>query len=307
MKLREALGECYEVEFKYYNHIEGRDQLGEALKSGDVHIAGELSPIEFNKFYKGYKFNALLGIEYNRSAFYRSLLFVPQGEFRGRTFNAKGETECYGDKELGRDYIKDIKQLINEHGKEIVHLEDENSTSGYYYPKSFMIDNRIEISNVETVSENELVFKKVLKKPEGDNQHKYIAGFLADFRYEYYFCKKGLWTDEEYYKPLVIDKSDPIPNGVFVISKVKNNDNELDVDKIIRLWKGIQDVKLPTGSTITGWYTGLDKYLKVVEEIQNKVDADKYFTKYSKPIYALLIIVIVIIVSTISFFVLKTG
>ncbi len=341
-ELNKALGTYYEIEFTCYNYLEGKGGMGEDIKNGKIHIAGELSPIEYNKYFKKYKFNAFLGIDYNGHSFYRSLFFVPQIEFKEEQKELEEDKvkSFIGEKTVGRDYIADVKRLLEENEKEIVCLNDKNSTSEFYYPKCFMIDNDIGSCNVAYVSEHKFVFNKVLKKTVKD-EHKFIAGFLADFRYYNYFKKQckcvwhlqvynnplsvygldilanyqyyigrvidyyNLFCTEDYYKPLVIYKSDPIPNGVFVISKAKENDHKLDVKRVIRLWKGIEDVKLPTGSKITGWYTGLDKYLKVVEEIQNRVDANESVIKHPKPIYFSIITVILIIVSTFPFFILK--
>lgn len=328
---------------KYFSNL--KHMCGE-LKDGNIDIAGELSPIEYVKYCKKYRFEPFLGIEYNNKSFYRSILFMPKDlKIDGKIFTGKTGP--------GLDYIEDIGKLIEKYDCKIAYLGDKDSTSGYYYPLSFLIDSNINIyRDAKALNEYDDIYKAVLEKSE---DHKFVAGFITDFRYDKKLNDKKLKDKEEgytkyetvlrksgedteiarfetdsrydnllevikaderrevdrekykdkydkYYDPFIVDKSSPIPHGVFVISKKRKG---LKIDKLVRLWKSVKDVQLNRGLVITGWRTDVVKDLEHVKKVKNKVNYYFHFGDKRQVVLSIIIIVVVIMTSTITCFILK--
>ena len=146
------------------------------------------------------------------------------------------------------------------------------------------------------------MLKKDGKQDLKNNEAKrYIAGFLADFRLDRY--KKKYREETNYYEPLIIDKSDPIPNGVFVISNAAANKNEAQMEEIVRIWKTVRPVQVggDNGPEITSWRTGVERDLDLVEYHKDKVDYYKLYRQNYSVWLAITIAVLVIVLSVISY------
>lgn len=305
-ELKEVLDKYFkDVRFKHFTDI---DSLCKEINNGSVHIAGEFSPIEYIERWKSYRFKPLVGIEYNDKPFYHSVLFVPLKACRiGHTF----------EKKVGRDHLADLKRLLSKEDCKIVHLKKTDSTSGYYYPRSYLIDQDIVRENTTTLDEYESIFQTVLKK---DPENKNIAGFMADFRLntlteKYFSEKEDAPKNAEYDKPLIIDKSDPIPNGVFVISNALAGNPNFNLKLLTRRWKSVRPVsvlkydndekKNKKVAEISGWRTGVDRDLALVAQHKNKVFYyDIVREKY--PVYlAITIAVLVIFLCLFSWVVIR--
>ncbi len=222
------------------------------LDEGDVDIGGELSPIEYVNTYRSHKFSPLLGIEFNGSAYYYSVLFVRNDrEFDGTTFG----------KGLGEDNLRRIMELVgplkddrdgDDDGMKrvVAYSADQSSTSGYWYPKSYLLRHDVHSEHLKELAKHRDIYEKVICK--GD----YVAGFLAEFRLDIY--KSEQEQCEGYpkplnlkkFEPLIVDKSAPIPNGVFVISKAakqrfsRGPKGNTALDRLVRVWKTVKDVKI---------------------------------------------------------------
>ncbi len=325
---------------KYFSNL--KHMCGE-LKDGNIDIAGELSPIEYVKYCKKYRFEPFLGIEYNNKSFYRSILFMPKDlKIDGKIFTGKTGPRL--------DYIEDIGKLIEKYDCKIAYLDDRDSTSGYYYALSFLIDNNINIyRDAKALNKYDDIYKAVLEKSE---DHKFVAGFITDFRYDKLKDKEEGYTKYEtvlrksgedteiarfetgsrynnllevikaderkegdrekykdkydkYYDPFIVDKSSPIPNGVFVISNISKKRKGLEIDKLVRLWKSVSPVQLKGGPKITGWRTDMAKDLEHVKKVKNKVNYYFHFGDKREAVLSIIIIVVVIMASTITCFILK--
>jgi ABC-type phosphate/phosphonate transport system substrate-binding protein len=286
--LEAALGNHFDVTFRHRSSL---TSMCEEIRDGKLDIAGEFSPIEFVTHYKEYKFEPLVGIEYDESAYYHTYFFVLKGELvHGYVFEEKP----------GVDYLQIVKNMLKDNKDcAIAHLASEDSTSGFHYPRSFLIDNDIDPGRTKRLQKHRDIYEKVLRR-KGD--HKYIAGFLAGFRIERF---KKDFEQDKYGEPLIVDKTDPIPNGVFVIAKAKKNDKNLQLDKLIRLWKSIRNVEVGHGTKITGWRTRMERDLNVVEEHWNKVRYYDLYKKYHQPVLAIVVVIMVIAISVFAYLYLK--
>jgi len=282
--------------FKYYSDLE---ELCDDMLDGKVDIAGELSPIEYVKNYRAYKFKPFLGIEYDGRAFYHAVFFAP---------NDATLFIHHFEEKPGHDNLKLVKSLLEDlkYDAKILFLGKKSSTSGYYYPRSYFIDQKIRFAWTKAFNNHENIYKEVLKKDgkqdlKNSEAKRYIAGFLADFRLKYYkdkYCK-----ETNCYEPLIIDKSDPIPNGVFVISNAAANKNEAQMEEIVRIWKTVRPVQVggDKGPKITSWRTGVERDLDLVEYHKDKVDYYKLYKQNYSVWLATTIAVLVIVLSVISY------
>lgn len=271
-----------QLEIKHYKNI---DAVCSAFKNGEIEIAGELSPIEYVFKSSECGFRPFLGLEYNNKTYYRSIFFSADGVNR---------FEEIFKNEAGYDNLKKIQDLLDEDksrvGREAaLALHKSFSTSGYYYPRSYLIDKNINPDRRHEISSHEDIYRNVLEKTENN---QFLGGFLADFRYDKY--KKKYKDDAAYSTPFIIDKSDPIPNGVFVISKKLMANKNVDLVKIKRIWKTMRDIDLVDGPKITGWRDGVKRDLALVEKHKNKVD---YYFLYKKnhQIYTAIFIAIIVV------------
>ncbi len=275
------------VEVDFYGNL---DAICDDLKQGQINIAGEISPIEYVKNYSKCAFKPFLGIEYSNKSYYQSVFF------------AANDVERFGENfrdEIGHDNLHKIKSLLKDRlNRSVLAVQSTDSTSGYYYPRSYMIDEGIDHNRTHKFKGHGDIFLNVLRKKE-DN--RFVGGFLADWRYAIYKNdiaeKKGIYDDKfEYAMPFIIDKSDPIPNGVFVISKtLTDKASASEIHKIKRIWKTIRDIKLDGGPTITGWRHGVEKDLDLVEYHKNKVDY-YYLYKSKHQVYLAIFIAILVLV-----------
>ena len=267
-KLRPVLeSECESVDFVPFNEL---DQLCDRLKKGEIDIAGELTPIQYVENYAENGFKPFLGIEYDGSPYYHSVLFAPNDVDDRFNITLKDMP--------GRDNLETIINLIRKHNCTIA-LKERPSTSGYYYPISYLLDKGIDLSDIKDkrkeLKDHKRIYREVLIK---NPKNAFIAGFLANYRFRRYKeDPNSVFLDgEDYYEPFIIDKSDPIPNGVFVISK--RAIEELDEDKLIRIWKTVQNIPNPS---ITGWRSNVERDLKLVEQHRNRVYyAERFSQKY---------------------------
>lgn len=265
------------------------DAVCDALKSGDIDIAGEISPIEYVRNYSNYEFKPFLGIEYNNKTHYQSVFFSVNDD----RFNNKFKDD------LGYDNLEIIKSLLkNKRTNAVLAVQSGDSTSGYYYPRSYMIDENINHRRTHKFKAHKDIFNHVLRISENN---RFVGGFIADWRYKNYEKeiteKRGIYNSQyKYSTPFILDKSDPIPNGVFVMSKkfYKSTSGE-EMERIRRVWKTIRKIQLKGGPLITGWRSGVEKDLGQVEYHKNKVDY-YYLYKNNHTVYMAIFVAIVVIV-----------
>jgi ABC-type phosphate/phosphonate transport system substrate-binding protein len=233
------------VEFKVYGTCE---QLCEALRDDSIQIGGELSPIEYTENYDDYGFQPLVGIEYGGQAHYYSVLFVPDGQDK-EVGNHKFEQ--------GQDNVGYLKCLLDNYDRyQIAYVNDRSSASGYMYPRSYLLHHGFDQRNCQPLKSGSDIYRRVL---DLDTDSGCIAGFVAEFRFKGYqrcdtisdtACDTShiecRFPGDRYARPIIIDKSDPIPNGVFVISNRFSHDrtriSESGLAALIRIWKTIKEV-----------------------------------------------------------------
>ena len=123
---------------------------------------------------------------------------------------------------------------------------------------------------------------------------KYVAGFLPDYKYNAYIKE----SDNREEQAIILDTTDSIPNGLFVVRKGLFTENNKEIkNKILNVWKGIRDVG-KQGSLITGWRTGqsLSRDLELVKYHKLKVDnKDKLKGNFKKITSVVFVIVITLI------------
>ncbi len=254
--------------FDYYN---SQNKFCKALEDGEIHIGGELKPIQYVRNYEDHGFSAFIGIEYNGEPYYRSVLFA-----------ADTETDCdcgIRDKP-GVDNVAIIGSILDAADSVgadrgiALRVKQSESTSGYYYPRSYMIDHGLKASGVKELSSEALIYEKALKRPStnssavsraGDDCHgegAYVAGFMAEYLYKAYRKDSVRFPDSAYYRPFVIDMSDPIPNGVFAMSGDFAKSDDDRVERLRRFWKTLRPIE---NSQITGWRSGVERDLELVQ------------------------------------------
>lgn len=176
------------------------------------------------------------------------------------------------------------------------------------------------------------------------NRSRFVAGFLADFRLDKYEkqvecrqewnkwrvehkgssdlqtewkedpkskdCKKPWEIDDSFSnctKALRVDKSDPIPNGVFVVSNVfRKKFGKERLAALIGVWKTVRPVGKP-GSKITGWRSGVERDLKLVELHMRKVDQARLLRHGYQKYVAISIVVLIVLVSAVTLLVMGRG
>ncbi len=289
--LNEYPNRKWKVEVKSFSSL---DMLCEAIKDGKVHIAGEFTPIEYVVRREKCKFQPFLGIEYNGQAYYHSVLFVPR----------KDENFPSGfSQEEGIDNQGTIFSMLNARREaRLALLEQKDSTSGYYYPHAYLIREGLPFHEAKGFQTSEKIYKTVLKNGK---KNRFIGGFLADFRLKNYERKVVNEKDEngkpQYAKPLIIAKSDPIPNGVFVMSREKiNQENSADIKRLIRIWKTLKP-KVGSGIEITGWREGLERDLELVEYHKDQVDYHELLQGRYEFFLVVFIAIWVLIISFVSY------
>jgi ABC-type phosphate/phosphonate transport system substrate-binding protein len=280
-RLKDALGGVYTVETE---DLAGTGDLCAKLSRGEIHVAGELSPVEYLKVKSSCRVEPFLGIEYNGSPYYHSILFVA----RDREFKLTKFKDA-----LGVNYLQAISDIVERYPTmKIARLhEDSGSASGYWYPRSFLIHNQMKTQGYPLFEEEEII-KRVLGR---DTNNEYIAGFVADYILNAMTpadcksqeevdantpagCKPEKEADperrldpKEFHCPVQVDKSDPILNGLFVMTKDKRTQAVLKVPCLRGLWKTLRPIKLKPGSEITDWRAGVEHDLRLVERHYEKV------------------------------------
>jgi ABC-type phosphate/phosphonate transport system substrate-binding protein len=272
------------------------EQLYQQLRDGDVDVVGELTPAQYVLNHRRSKFRPLLGIEYNNTAFYRSVLVVPNEAPLGNNFFRKAP---------GCDNLQTIRLLIQGDAK-ILYLCSDKSTSGYYYPISYMLDHGISLEATRCYDEDYAIYEDVLAKKDNN----LIAGWLADYRLDSYTRIKDV--DERLKKcgdPIVVDRSDPIPHGVFVISdQFRKKLTQDQYQDLLGRWKTVTDAHVVLssgeGPRISGWREGVESDLAIVEQHVTKVRYHQIWSQSHTRVLASLIVTCIILLSAVALFVL---
>ncbi len=299
-------GNKYEVKVSYAGDM---DELCKQLRSDEVDVAGEFTPIEYVNRYRTSRFSPLVSIEYENTAYYRSILFVPHRATVG--------AYTFVD-EPGVDNLATIRDMISECNALVVHREKASaSASGYYYPRSHLLDHDIEFKHTQSLNSDDQIFLDVLTKKDNN----LVAGWLADFR----FKARKERIDEERQKrrdgeegeqpefadcadPFVVDKSDPIPHGVFVVSDSFRNNPAVDLPELIGIWKTVRGVRVGEGGKgpeITGWRTGVEGDLERVEFHKNKVYYAEKLASGREWLLAVVVVILILLISGVTLFVTK--
>ena len=309
-KLKKAFN-MHKISIKEY-YYGNPDALCHDIKNNKIDIAGEISPIAYVNNYSYCDYSPLLGIEYNGNAYYYSVFFVPLGDERN-DITLKADP--------GFDNIGKIRTSLMKKSEGTLALYSALSTSGYYYPRAYLLNSGINIDIRQDISRHETIFKSVLRKNKksdaDENKNKYFGGFLADFRYNYFYQEyshcapdtknKDCWKNDELAMPHVIDKTDPIPNGVFVISNESLRSNIYDLNKIRRIWKTVRNVKMGNSNTavITGWRQNIKRDLDLVEVHKNTVNYNRLLVKNYQVYLAVSICLVILVISVISYLYIK--
>lgn len=227
-------------------------------------ILGEVTPNVYIDKSSECNFEPFIGIEYQWSPYYRSVLFSSShGKMCGIKYSKDHDANNLG------EALTKLKASSNNDCK-VAYVKDEDSASRYYYPISYLMEESVSTEAMQPLTNDETVFKSIFENGVGDMKpDKYVAGFLPDYRYNRYITK---FNKED--EAIVLDTTDPIPNGLFVARKgVFNELNEDTKSRILNVWKGIRNVG-ETGSLITGWRTGqsLSRDLELVSYHKLKVD-----------------------------------
>ncbi len=284
----------YELLFEY----KGVGFVLSGLKSGYYDIGGELSPMEYVAHYKDHDFSPLVGIEYDGRAYYHSLLFIP--------LDAPVDSSIKYSSTPGIDNIDFLTKLVREKGKMIAHSNAPFSASGFYYPQAYMLQLGLDRRSALSLDTDD-IYREVLMGLGND----IVAGFLPDFRYEAIRSRRDSNEAdfEGYAEAYVIDKSDPIPHGVFVLSDEARKG--LDKTEIIRIWKTVRDVRVggPDSDTeISSWRSGpgsLERDLAIVELHKRRVDYDEIYRAGPAKVMAIIVVVCVILLSSGTLIVLR--
>jgi hypothetical protein len=133
---------------------------------------------------------------------------------------------------------------------------------------------------------------------------------MADYRLENYTRIKE--TNERLVKcgdPIVVDRSDPIPHGVFVISDhFRKKLTEDQYQELLGKWKTVTeaDVMLSSGAgpRISGWREGVESDLAIVEQHVSKVRYHQIWSQSHTRILASIIVACIIVLSAVALFVL---
>ena len=264
------------------------NQLCDKLKAGDIDIAGEFSPLDFVLKHDECQIEPLIGIEYDNSPYYRSLLVVRKGP---------PETCSLEFKSGYSNILEKIKQNIDKNTRNcvIAYSGDKTSTSGYYYPQSYFIEHGILSKSILPLGSDAESYKAVMDtREEGNGTKEIVASFVADYIYK---SNSKKYTEGE--EPtIIVDATDPIPNGIFAIRKELGDDPKFRKEVLLSVWKSVRGVEVGIKkSKITGWRSGISlvKDIDLVKHHKYRVDFKEELGKNHSKIVSIVIIVIVII------------
>lgn len=316
----------FDLEFTQYTTVE---ELTEALRRDDLMIAGELSAIEYVDLIDKGGFSPFLSLEYDEQTFYRSYMFVPEGAPVIVPKDSPVESA-----EMipipGEEYLTLVLWALKDGGYWIAHPDGDMSASGYVYPLAFLYKLDISDGPIQPLADYKEVYEKVLTF----NNNKMIAGIMADYQLKYLQETKErierCWSDENkkwplkkrldrlvetedkmFYArfgdcapPLVIERLDPIPHGLFVISNKASQTLTPELKKKLqRVWKTIDDVTVG-GSAITGWRIPIDHDYWLVKSHWDYVRAVKSNAARGQIVIVLVVCVLALVLFAIWYVVI---
>jgi ABC-type phosphate/phosphonate transport system substrate-binding protein len=271
-----------------------RQQVMDSLQSGEIHIAGEFSPLNYIENYERYEFQPFLALEYNRQSYYHSILFAPD------RVNRPPRGHFLVD-EIGSDNLGTILSALSPDGEGYIAIaRDSGSTSGHLYPKSFLISNGVGTDRVKAEFDHNGIWQAVLDTTLRNNT--FVGGFIADFRFRQ-ITSKSTFDSTKYATPFELDKSDPIPQGLFVISNKAASNTDLHIQCLTRVWKTVRNIAFDcdTNSMLTGWRTGVERDLNLVQDHFDKVKYYKQYTSHDLMYLSVGIALLMIMVSVLSY------
>lgn len=266
------------------------DTACDLMKEEQLDILGEVTPNVYVDRSVECNFEPFVGIEYQDDPYYRSILFssLENDDMCGVNFTSKS-----GENNLG-NALEKLEATSNNKCK-VAYVDDEKSTSRYYYPVSYLMDKSIPTEAMQPLSNDREVFDSIVNNGLNGNPKMYVAGFLPDYKYNKYSNENDGFYKQ---KVIILDTTDPIPNGLFVVRKGVFTKINKDVkNKIIDVWKGIRNIG-KEGSKVTGWRTGqsLLRDLELVKHHKLKVDnKNKLKGSYKKIASVVFVIIITIL------------
>ncbi len=161
-------------------------------------------------------------------------------------------------------------------------------------------------------TDSQKTLAKTTAKPKTEIRDKAgegnLPGKINDVPDKPEVCNKTQTPQKEfcYHLPLLLDKSPPIPNGVFVISK-RASEKSFNLPTIKTIWKTLNDVPVLTwsdskqkfsgDSIITGWRDEVIGDLMLVEQQKRTVDNHQAITNNYRAMLVILLVLAILILS----------